>query len=523
MTGSDPRLSAGEIASHARSRGSIVVLLDAPAEALVLLGKPFLGEQHLPLELGPRSAELWLGESVYPAGWIDGRRLPPDLAPSASFLAITVGGGGELERGFRAMIGGDAPDPWALEGEMRALIEVVRRLLAVGKAVVLPRAEGLAYGREEWLRLTETWADPRARPFRALVDAAIGKDQESMRTRGLELFGLPEVVTPLGAPGPDALSGAIAPAGGFSPPITGPSPWLKERALEAVLFAAQRMVHQNRVLDDGEALVVPVGARIGAELLEGDPGDANHYRAQVEGPTLRLIPSAPVEDGAVAWQNQRAPIGLNTYSTLFERALAESTGALELATVVPERVWPDHPPYTVHVLALPSAIGGFLTVTNGVGRVPQPGAPPGDPEARIEIVAWSLQHGPAIAQVVAQIADCVHLAGAKQKSWPVIGGMNPPAGAIAPLNAFTPGHRVILRTRRDLRAFLMRPAKPVTMGAGPSVVLYEAIPLEDAEVDGLGPSGLAALLEALAGDPAVARARAELWSRVLSAGSPPGE
>jgi hypothetical protein len=101
--------------------------------------------------------------------------------------------------------------------------------------------------------------------------------------------------------------------------------------------------------------------------------------------------------------------------------------------------------------------------------------------------------------------------------------MNPPAGAIAPLNAFTPGHRVILRTRRDLRAFLMRPAKPVTMGAGPSVVLYEAIPLEDAEVDGLGPAGLAALLEALAGDPAVARARAELWSRVLSAGSPPGE
>lgn len=46
---------------------------------------------------------------------------------------------------------------------------------------------------------------PRARPFRALVYAAIGKDQESMRTRGLELFGLPEVVTPLGAPGPDVL------------------------------------------------------------------------------------------------------------------------------------------------------------------------------------------------------------------------------------------------------------------------------------------------------------------------------
>lgn len=504
MTGSDPRLSPGEIANHARSRGAIVVLLDAPAEALVLLGRPALGEQHQSLELGPRTAELWLGESVYPAGWIDGRRLPADLPPSAAFLAITMGGGAELERGFRAMIGGDAPDPWAPEGEMRALIEVVRRLLAVGKAVVLPRANGLAYGREEWLRLTEAWTDPRARPFRALVDAALGNDQESMQSRGLALFGLPEVVTPLSAPG---------------------NAWLKERALEAVLFAAQRMVHQNRVLDDGEELRVPVGARVGAELLPPDLDDANHYRAQVDGALLRLIPSSTIEDAAVSWERQRGPIGLNTYSTLFERALAESTGALELATVIPERVWPDQPRYTVHVLALPSDVGGFLTVTNGVGRIPQPGAAPNDPEARIEIVAWSPAHGPAIAEVVAQIADCVHLP-AKRRGLAGAGagaGAEASAGAIAPLNAFAPGHRVVLRTRRELRAFMMRPAKPVSMGAGPKVVLYEAIPLEDAEVDGLGPAGLEALLASLDADPAVARARAELWRRVLSAGSPPGE
>lgn len=458
-----------------------MVLLSDPNQALTLLGRPALGEAKISLEIGPRMGELWIGAGPYPQAFIDRRRLPNDIDLGASWVALSIGQP-ELERGFRDLIGNQAPDPWAEGGTLRELTGIIRKLLLIGSAVVLPRAGDLGIAKEEWLRLTASFADPAARPFRAWVDVHLSHARTHIETTGMSLFGLPEVRTQVRAPD---------------------QRWIRDRALEAVLLAAQSMVHQNRALEEAEHLPVPVGARVGAYPLEVHGGDAHTYQVTVlPGSTqIELMPKAPVEDGLTLWAKRRDAVGPNTYATLLETALLESLGTQQVASWTPEVLPPNVPEHTVQVLALPQQIGGFLTVTQGIGRRPRPQTQPGDPSQHLELVTWSHDHGPKLASLVSTLA-------AKLAAHP------------GPLRA---GDTLELEELEELRWFVLVPARTIPLGSGPAITLFEALPLEESEHTALDEAGAKALVEAVSKDPELGRARGKLWAPLFSGSPPPGE
>jgi hypothetical protein len=326
---------------------------------------------------------------------------------------------------------------------------------------VLPQAWSLASAERARQLLVEP-DNPDCRPFLGWLSWSVDPELRLYLSRGMVLHGLPDVAAPLD---PE-------------------DRWSLARAREAVLFACQQMVWSNEPFAAGTVLEVPVGSRIGPHAMEHVEGDVERYRtvAVEPGPSsleveirtgITLNPSSVKleldgdPDGVRARWRKAAPgtgphVAFNTYRELFLLAVGERLSVSYETQLTPEPE-PGGPPFEVDVLAADDGSGFFL-VTNGLGRVPQPGGESESGTAHIEIVAAMTEHHPLIASMLATVGGQVHLhegGGDTYKAGDTVGMEVPEI---------------------DAAGFVLRDAGHVDIArGGPLVHLVELVPLSAAE------------------------------------------
>jgi hypothetical protein len=293
-----------------------------------------------------------------------------------------------------------AAGPWAPGGRLRALSWVAAALSRGGTAVVLPQAGPTLRDSAAFLRLLGDLSDPACVPFAAWIDWRLTHDRSALRSCGMELLGLPEVQVRLGG---------------------GPGTWAWERGQEALLSLCHAMVRSGAPLAEGTVLTVPIGIKIGAYPLPAQPPgtDVERYRLGVQDGVQQLERDDSVPDATARWEEASgggAAIGLNAYQTLFRHSLPVAVPGELVAVFSPPELAEGSPGHSVDV-RLGKGREGYWLVTNGVGRVPQPGGSPEEGSARLELVAHVQSHSPALASLLSSLAEAVHGHGGGGETW----------------------------------------------------------------------------------------------------------
>lgn len=165
--------------------------------------------------------------------------------------------------GLRLSLGSDFPDPWAATGLMRTASRIVSALLHWGgRAVVLPSAGGLVFGKEDFLRRLGDLENLESRPFGAWVDWALIDNRQRYQSVGMELLGGRDVEVSI---------------------LHRSSDVELDSAEAAVLYACMLQVRENRLLEEGEVLYVPKDIRVGALGASAKSTTGYKYTAQLEG------------------------------------------------------------------------------------------------------------------------------------------------------------------------------------------------------------------------------------------------
>lgn len=473
-----PVTSTPNAAAAARQLGLLTVLLRDPLpeghaalaawakeRGLPRDGVEARAERDLELVVRGRSVLTYPGRGAFPLDGLDTRNLAPGFDGGRAFLGFGTGlpGGDRLAR---IALGTDAlGDPWGENGAARDVSRLVALLAPHAVGVVLHRAGELVLPIDEFVRMLGDLDDPECRPFAAWIDVGMF-DRDGVRmygTFGMDAFGLPDVAAP----------------------VDSDDRWSRSRRHEAVLYASQIMVRENRVLAAGDALRVPLRLTIGAwpPDLEGKD-DAIAYA--VGGDDGALVTLAPVDepDAGAAWRDRRETIAVNAYQALFDRGLAE---------LVPSDLERDVGtndagvmPHVVEVRMRHDG-RGYLVVTNGFGRVPQPDVPRPDC-AFIEVGAWAPMHTLALVSIVGTLAHQAHLSSEGWKPCDTLG---------APIEELGIG------------GFVLADGGVVSMGDGPSVRLLLLVPLDDTEYAQVRGGGAADWLAANPVDPG-------RWDRFLA-------
>lgn len=193
----------------------------------------------LPAAFGGHSIQVRAGASDLPRSSCDVRMVPAAFRLGPGFLAITTNVPG-FDRAVRES-GVKPRHPFeAPHGLFRALVAFALDVLEQGgHGVMLPRAGHLVLEKERFVALAGDPEDPRSIPFRAFIDVA-RSGVDTVRTFGMDLFGLPDSVTK----------------------TSEDSSWSRRRAMEVVMFAAYTMVRTNGTLEAEQTLEVPIGAEI---------------------------------------------------------------------------------------------------------------------------------------------------------------------------------------------------------------------------------------------------------------------
>jgi hypothetical protein len=408
------RAGAGEMpfgaaVATASSIGSITVLLrDVPepgrsgAKALLRAAAQSLG---MTLEFAPAPQlttargtliQVAIGHAPFPRGDMDLHRVGADFDPGAAFVTLAYGLPGFTLRA-RAIVGGALPDPWAPGGDLRALTAVAAQLVEEhGVGVVVHRAGNVAFGAEGWLAKLGPLEDAAARPFGAWID--LGLRQGMLTSYGMEILELPDVAISIGSLG--LADGDEA----------------YQRAHEAVLLACYRMTRENRVLQEGEELVVPLGLRVGALPLEVDNPQMTEAFAprvrvcEVEG-RLELHVPMPSRPLAEVWRSTaaRGEMPHGAYRDLFLRRVVAKNW-VQVGMMCSDR------PFPIDVFVYDTG-DGFVLLTCGAGRLPQRHGEQAEDSAHLEFILKLGTHSPDIAASLGYLGHTVHLRGEDAAAW----------------------------------------------------------------------------------------------------------
>lgn len=410
QAGIDPEEKLEEAAAAARILGWITVLLERPVPhgpqaQRLWAGQIQLDEQNIEVSTEARLAFRAFGHDIlthvgdqpFPRDGLDLRDVGEDFPLGGGFVALGLGEPG-LFRAGRAL--GGMSDVWAPRGALRALSRLAVVLLQQGRGVVLHRAGNLVVPKNEFLRQMGDLEDEACVPFAAWLDFTVEGSPPAYRTWGMGAFALPDVrVT-----------------------VDPESRWQRSRAHEAVISACARMVRENRELDAGEELSVPIGVRVGAYPVEPVQGDCEEYRASLEDGMVVLEPTGARVDAAARWAEASAPgaanpsaIAPNTYRALFSSRFSEAYPSDVVADVpcVAENVIP----HSIEVRR-PEKDPGFVILTAGLGRVAQPGGDSvGAPH--VELAAWVDEHSFELVTWVGRLGRTLHERGPDAKPWKV--------------------------------------------------------------------------------------------------------
>lgn len=442
-----------QAAAEARQLGLLTILLKDPlpegtvalAEWAAKRGFPRAGisatvARDLGFSAGGAPLLTYIGRGPIGREGLDLGGLPEDFDLGRSF--ICVGGGlPEIDRWARATMGRRAPDPWGVNGSLRVASRLAVLLAEGAAGFVLHRAGQRVEAVERFVGMLGNPEDPQCLPFAAWLGVGLisGQEPPLCGTWGMEAAGLPDVHAPFDAARPPT----------------------RTRAFEAVLYACYRMVRENRVLAPGEALRVPLGARIGAWPLRVDEeAPALSYSVAADGNDLRLtLVDEPDLPGA--WRERGEHVDLAAYQALFTSRL----GALVASTRVdafPSSA-PDVVPHTVEVRARDDG-RGFLLVTNGFGRIAQRHADARD-FAHVELAIWAPSNK----------LDLVHLVGN-------LGAlMHSPDG-----DTWKAGDTLLAPIERlGIGGFVLADGGVVDMGGGPTVHLLLVVPVTPDEYAGV--------------------------------------
>ena len=473
--------SEGHAPSHPLARVSVLFAEPLPATpeslagwleglGLAELGFTVRNEQGVQLTSGRHTVHVLAGDGPMPREGLDLRQLP-DLPLEAGYLTLATGVSPD-GTGERLARDDGAPDPWAGDGRMRVLSLLVARLAHEGMAVVLHQAGALVKDSSTFARLLRSLSHPDYRPFAAWVDFSRGTGSRQLRLRGMESFGLPDPQLAL----------------------EDWDTWETARAREALSFAAYRMVREHRTLSVDEILEVPLDVQPGS-WPESFGGDTLRYRIRAsEPPGLVLERISDVAEPFTRWARASAPgtpspssVGINTYQALFRHALE---GTLPGGTVA-EMAPPASRGLPPHVVLTRTRLGtsGFTLVTNGFGRVPQPGRMGDSGSAHVELAAWMDSHGPERTLVLSTLGALMQ---SKEDAWA--------QGDIA----------VLSEPLLGLRHFLLAPGPVVPLPPGSPVNLLWVIPLHADEFEKVRRAGPLSWANRLLKDPS---RRAELRQR----------
>jgi hypothetical protein len=406
----------------------------------------------LGFQVGHQDVTVYVGREPFPREHLDLRQVGDDFATGKAFLGLNIGEPGLL-RASRSIT--DYPDTWGPHGAMRELSRLVVALLARGAGVILNRAGDLVVDGESFVRMLGDLDDPECKPFAAWLDIAIVNEPRVYATFGMAAFGFPDVLVP------------VDPA----------SSWDRSRSHEAVLYAAYRMIRENRELEEGEALRVPVGLRVGAWPVALSEGDAVEYAVAVRDGMLALQPGpnsvVPGQRWAAATSSANPDlIAPNTYQAFFSGQLAELYPSHVVTETPCEN--PAVPPHSVQVRKSHDRPGYFI-VTNGFGRLIQPG---GDEVGVLhaEVFAWVEHQSLALVSLVGRLGTIMHSrepGGAAWKVGDTLGLSLPELG---------------------IGGFVLAKGGDVAMPGGAPVTLLMIVPLTASEYEGIRRGGAAAWL-----------------------------
>lgn len=417
-------------------------------------------EAGLNFNVEGQNVTAYVGRLPFPREHMDLRQVGDDFDTGKAFLGLNIGAPGML-RAARSMIAG-YPDMWGANGSMRGLSRLVVALLKKGSGVVLNRAADLVVDGESFVRMLGDLKDPDCKPFGAWLDTAIVNDPRVYATFGMAAFGFPDVTVP----------------------VDPSSPWGRSRCHEAVLYAAYRMIREDRELTEGELLKVPVGLRVGAWPVGAIDGDAAEYSVRVREGMLVLQPGPTSIDPRGRWaaaSSRSSPdlIAPNTYQAFFAAQLSE----VYPSHVVSERPCenPSLPPHSVQVRKCHDR-PGYLIVTNGFGRLVQRGGNEvGVPHA--EIVAWVENHDFDLVSLVGRLGTIMATSEPGSAAWK-------PADTLG-----------LSLPEIGVGGIVLANGGAVPMPGGPPVTLLMVVPLNDTEYAGVRGGGAAAWLAMNVDDP----------------------
>ncbi len=340
-------------ASAAQLLGWITVLLREPIElgpqAAMRSLEPYALERHgvrasteagLSFFADGVEVRAHVGANPYPR---DGLDLPEGFDVGRGFVSLSVGLPG-MEALSREAFGVKAP--FAEGGTMRAITRVAAALARRGRGVVLERAGRWVLDADDFVRRAGDLDDMECVPFGAWVECAIDREAKRYESYGMDVFGLPDVTVP----------------------VEGSDLWSEQRALEALLWACAVTVREDRPLREGEAVMVPVRAAVGAYELPEVEGAVYGYTVEKgDGVDALTCVEAPDLD-----DDEDLP--LNLYQAMLDEALGERFPG----DVVSEECAVIDPP---HYLQTRRGEGRRVWVfTNGLGHRAQPGAEDEAPE-----------------------------------------------------------------------------------------------------------------------------------------------
>lgn len=470
-----PASAPANAAADAAALGWLTVLLDEPPPqgqtalaswakeaGLERAGVRVTTYPDLELGFGTQTFQTFVGRAPYPTELADFGRVGDDFPVGGGFIAIAFGLT-SMAKDARAA-GIDRTDKLAADGLARHAARIAAALLEglPSSGVIVNRAAQTVFHAEEFLRMIGDLADPECRPFLSFVDFGTSQQDGMYRSFGMEVFALPDVGTRVDVSDRFEL----------------------RRATEALELACYRMTREARWLAEGETLDVPPGLAVGAYELPEDlaaDGDALRWIASGTDPVV-LAPAPGQVPLAARWAvaSDRANpdperIGSSSYGALAVDALDRAFPGHSIAGITPrpeERV----PPFRVDVRTRHDG-EGFLTVSVGLGRVPQPG---GDVDAgtrHVELGIASESHGPAVASVIVLLAGDLH------------------THAADPAHVWKPGDTLRLEHPALGNAgFLLADGGALPMRGGAPVRLLLLVPLSAEEYDEVRAGGSAAWL-----------------------------
>ena len=415
---------------------------------------------------------------------MDRRILPETFPDDFSYVGIRAEREELLEKRNEHREPSDFPDPWGGSGVMRMLTKLVRKLLERdGLAVVLNQAGQLTVPSQRFLELTERVDEAESRPFLGWLDIAYDDEGEYLRSFGLELFGYPEI---------------------FVHRDHDDDQWRMRREQEALVYAASEMVHENRVLGstpDGDgflgfeamdAFEVPLGVNAQDERLEiEEDWDVTSYDVAMEDEHLVLRSDEP----ATVWEtwatidDEDVEISRPAYQAMFQHECRKTIGAHPLASVVVDE-FEEIEPFDCDIYRTEEG-GPVHLITNGLGRTPRPADEEGTEHHRVELAVRTMQDGGEILDLMASAAVGIELSEEPWNSADIIEFEEP---------------------LHNLQHFIIGPLFDVDPDSGPTIEVWQLVPLTDEEYDDISDGDALGWLEEH--DYAMAPEYVERWMAV---------